>query len=208
MGLDEVKGINLKMKIGIFGGCFNPPHKMHKKIALNLIKNDYLDKIIFVPTGNLYQKKELISDEKRLQMIQLMIQDQQSLEVSNYEFGKLTYTNQTLKYFKKKYPEDELYFICGSDNLSEFDTWKEYQWILTHFKLLVIKRNQDNIDRILKKYDEYRSNILITSLEENNLSSTMIREMIRHGKIEQIKESLDENVYQFIKEMNLYLPKK
>ncbi len=196
------------MKIGIFGGCFNPPHKMHKKIALNLIKNDYLDKIIFVPTGNLYQKKELISDEKRLQMIQLMIQDQQSLEVSNYEFGKLTYTNQTLKYFKKKYPEDELYFICGSDNLSEFDTWKEYQWILTHFKLLVIKRNQDNIDRILKKYDEYRSNILITSLEENNLSSTMIREMIRHGKIEQIKESLDENVYQFIKEMNLYLPKK
>lgn len=196
------------MKIGIFGGCFNPPHKMHKNIALNLIKNHYLDKVIFVPTGNLYQKKELIFDEKRLQMIQLMIQDQESLEVSNYEFGKLTYTNQTLKYFKKKYPEDELYFICGSDNLSEFDTWKEYQWILTHFKILVIKRNQDNIDQILKKYDEYRSNIVITSLEENTLSSTMIRKMIHHGQIEQIKESLDENVYQLIKEMNLYLPQK
>ena len=45
------------MKIGIFGGSFNPPHNMHKNIALDLIKNKYLDKVIYVPTGNKYNKK-------------------------------------------------------------------------------------------------------------------------------------------------------
>ena len=52
------------MKIGIFGGCFNPPHKMHFKIAEELIMKKYLDKVIFVPTGNFYKKKNLIEGGK------------------------------------------------------------------------------------------------------------------------------------------------
>ena len=97
------------MRIGIFGGSFNPPHKMHKNIALNLIKNNYLDKAIYVPTGNKYNKNNLIDSTHRYNMIKLMISDVNNLEVSDYELkNTLTYTYQTLNYFKEKYPNDEI----------------------------------------------------------------------------------------------------
>ena len=57
------------MKIGIFGGSFNPPHNMHLGIALELIKDKYLDKVIYVPTGDNYNKIGLISFKDRLNML-------------------------------------------------------------------------------------------------------------------------------------------
>ena len=100
------------MKIGIFGGCFNPPHKMHKSIALELIMNHYLDKVIYVPTGNKYNKTSLIDAKHRYNMLKLMTDDNTTLDVSDYELkNTLTYTYQTLDYFKDKYKKDEIYFI-------------------------------------------------------------------------------------------------
>ena len=89
------------MKIGIFGGCFNPPHKMHKKIAIELIKKHYLDKVIFVPTGSKYKyKNNLLSDNVRFEMLKLMCEDNNALEVSNYELkDQVVYTYETLDYF-------------------------------------------------------------------------------------------------------------
>lgn len=195
------------MKIGIFGGCFNPPHKMHKEIATKLIKKEYLDQVIYVPTSNYYHKDNLINDKKRLEMLTLMCKDNKKLMVSDYEFGKLTYTYQTLNHFKEKYSQDEIYFICGSDNLSEFDTWKEYEWILSNFKLLVVKRNSDNLEKIMKKYSKYRKNIIITTLNENYLSSTIIREKIGNKKLEEIKNNLEKEIYLYIKREGLYQDK-
>ena len=109
------------MKIGIFGGTFNPPHKMHLKIALLLIEKNYVDKVIFVPTGNKYDRKDLNNEIDRLNMVNLMIKDYKSLESSDYELGKeRVYTYQTLNYFKELYKNDEIYFICGSDNINDF----------------------------------------------------------------------------------------
>ena len=56
------------MKIGIFGGSFNPPHKKHENIAHSLIEENYVDKVIFVPVGEFYQKKDLASFKDRLAM--------------------------------------------------------------------------------------------------------------------------------------------
>ena len=129
------------MKIGIFGGSFNPPHKMHKTIALELIKKHYVDKVIFVPTGSKYKyKNNLLSDEVRLEMLKLMCNDNNNLEVSDYELKDyVVYTYETLNYFKNKYKDDEIYFICGSDNLSYIDMWKKGKDILSNNKILVIK---------------------------------------------------------------------
>ena len=98
------------MKIGIFGGSFNPPHNMHKNIALDLIKNKYLDKVIYVPTGNKYNKKGLANQNDRYNMLKLMIEGYDNLDVSNYEFGKLTFTYETLNHFKNIYKN-----ACGME---------------------------------------------------------------------------------------------
>ena len=192
------------MKIGIFGGSFNPPHKMHKKIALDLIKKHYLDIIIFVPTGSKYKyKNNLLSDKVRLEMLELMCRDNNNLEVSDYELKEhVVYTYETLDYFKNKYKDDEIYFICGTDNLSYIDKWKKGEDILSNNKLLVIKRNTFDITPLLKKYKDYKDNIIVADIEENEISSTKIREMIYNNK--RAEDYLDESVYSYIRENNLY----
>lgn len=195
-----------KMKIGIFGGCFNPPHNMHKKIALSLLEKQYLDKIIFVPTGNNYQKKDLIDEKKRYDMLQIMLEKEERMMISCYEARNHTSTYQTLKYFEKVYPDDEIYFICGSDNLKVLDTWKSYQKILKSFKILVIVR-EDNINTILRKYDENRHHIVITNIKENKISSTLIRNFIKQGRKEKIINLLNSEILKYIEQNNLYQAK-
>ena len=192
------------MKIGIFGGSFNPPHKMHKKIAIELIKKHYVDKVIFVPTGSKYKyKNNLLSDKVRLEMLELMCRDNNNLEVSNYELKEhVVYTYETLNYFKNKYKDDEIYFICGTDNLSYIDKWKKGEDILSNNKLLVIKRNTDDINTLLEKYKDYKDNIIVTDIKENEISSTKIREMIYNNK--RTEDYLDDSVYSYIRENNLY----
>ena len=183
------------MKIGIFGGSFNPPHNMHKQIALDLINNKYLDKVIYVPTGDHYQKDDLIPAPIRYTMLKIMTKDYPNLEVS------------TLDYFRKKYSKDQIYFICGTDNLKELYTWKNYKYILTNYKLLVIKRNHDPVEEILKHYQEYSNNIIVLNILQSRISSTTIREKISNN-YEPTSKELDKNVLNYIKKKSLYKPYK
>ena len=148
------------MKIGIFGGSFNPPHLTHKKIAIDLINNNYVDRVIFVPTGDKYNKKNLINSYYRINMIKEMIKDCDKLFISDYEVkGELKYTYETLKYFKEKFNNDDIYFICGADNLSYIDKWKNYEEILSKYKIIVLNR-----DKIIEetRYDlDYITNTLV-----------------------------------------------
>lgn len=190
------------MKIGIFGGCFNPPHNMHKKIALDLIDKDYLDKVIYVPTGNKYNKKDLVSFIDRYNMLNLMTKDLVNLEVSDFEYkNDLVYTYQTLDYFKEKYQDNEIYFICGTDNLKEIKFWCNYKYILKNYKLLVIKRNDDKIDNILEELIEYKNNIIISQVESKVLSSTLIINNINN---QNYCKNIDDKVYKYIRNKNLY----
>ncbi len=188
------------MKIGIFGGSFNPVHNMHKNISLELIDNGYLDKVIYVPTGDKYNKKDLIDFKDRLNMLKLMTEGNDKLDVSDIGNSKYyQYTYQVLDYFRSIYVDDDIYFICGSDNLKYFDTWVKYQYVLECYKLLVIKRNGDNIDDILNKYKDYIGNIIIADIMESEISSTNIRD-----NIEDSIQYLDEKVYRYIRKNKLY----
>ena len=191
------------MKIGIFGGSFNPPHKIHQKIANYLVKNNYLDKVIFVPTGSNYEKSYLASEQDRYNMLKLMIGNVSYLDISTYEFGKLTHTYQTLDHFKKHYKDDEIYFICGSDNLKEIKTWKRYQYILSNYKLLVIRRNGESITDILSELKSYQDNIIVIDDIKSSLSSTSIRKRFKDDKKLVKDGNIDSKVFEYIKN-NLY----
>lgn len=193
------------MKIGIFGGCFNPPHKMHKNIAIRLVECGYLDKVIFVPTGNDYQKNELIDVEKRYEMLRLLIRNIPYFRVSRFETtgGKVTF--QTLNYFKEKYPDDEIYFICGSDNLKELDTWDLYEEILKQYQVLVITRNHDKTNEIIEKYKKYQNHIIIGEIDESDISSTVIRNLIKSKQSEVVEKYVDREILIYIQEHDLYI---
>lgn len=190
------------MKIGIFGGSFNPPHLMHKRIALELLEKHYVDQVIYVPTGNQYQKKDLIDVKYRYHMLENMIQLYKNLSVSDYEMGALKYTYQTLDHFQKIYPNDKIYFICGTDNLKDITSWKEYDYILSHYPLLVIRRNQDDCTLIQNQLQ--KGHIIATDIVAQDISSTKIRKYLLENNYEQLATYVDENVLKYIKENNLY----
>ena len=189
------------MRIGIFGGAFNPPHKMHKEIAINLLEKDYLDKVIYVPTGNNYNKPGLLDGKDRINMLNLLIEGyKEKIQVSDFEVNGSLYTINTLKHFKEMYQNDEIYFICGTDNLAEFYTWRNYEDILKNYKLLVIARKNNNFDDIIKEYSEYEKNIILAEIEMQVISSTMVRnELLNNGFSEKLKQYIDEKVIEYLK---------
>ncbi len=195
------------MKIGIFGGSFNPPHNMHINIGEELIKQSYLDKIIFVPTGIKYKYKSNLSpNENRFDMLKILTQKNKNFSVSNYEFNdNVVYTCETLDYFKNKYLKDEIFFICGADNLSYIDKWKNGEEILKNYKIIVIARNTDNLESILKKYSKYNDNILVARIPPYDLSSTEIRKLISDGEYHLLDKYLDCDIIDYIIENNLYM---
>ena len=190
------------MRIGIFGGSFNPPHKMHEAIAKYFIDKNLLDKVIFVPTGSKYKyKSNLLSDNDRYNMVKLITDKYSYFDVSSYELKSgVVYTCETLEHYKNEYPNDEIYFICGLDNLSYIDSWKNAEYILENFKILVIKRNTDDLNTVLNKLQKYKDNIIVVDMEESDMSSTKIRE-----NLENINSNyLDQDVLKYIKDNNLY----
>ena len=183
------------MRIGVFGGSFNPPHLMHLNIAKDLLRLKYLDKVIFVPTGNKYSKDDLIDIKYRIEMLKIMIISYDDMIVSDYENqDRVVYTYETLDYFKKKYLGSEIYFILGTDNLKQISNWKNSEYILSNYKLLVINRGDDKI--------EVKDNVVVTDILNNDISSTFIRNNIDNNDI--IKKYLDKNVLEYIRKEKLY----
>ncbi len=197
------------MRVGIFGGSFNPPHRMHLEIGQEMISHEYVDQVIYVPTGKKYPKSELLDDDIRYQMVCLMTEDHPHLEVSDYELqNHLIYTYQTLDYFKGKYSNDEICFILGSDLYSSFSTWKNYTYILENYQILVVLRDDDKREELEKLYPNIPKNVLFTDVHPFVLSSTKVRDAFQRKDFTFVKEHLSPKVFDFIVERNLYQEKR
>ncbi len=143
------------MKIGLFGGSFNPIHKGHMKIAKEAIKFLKLDKLIFIPCAKNPFKKDndYVDGQDRINMINLVLEDK--MEVSSFEIDRkgISYTIDTVKYFRNKYRDDELFFIIGSDNLTKLSKWKDIDEIVKNVSISVFKRKEDINKTNIKKYN-------------------------------------------------------
>ena len=188
------------MKIGIFGGSFNPPHKMHKNIAKSLIKKGYIDKAIVVPTADNYEKAFLLNGLDRYNMLKQMFKDDKNIIVSPYEIEGRLYTINTLNYFHEKYPKAELYFICGTDNLAYLDKWFKYEEILSKYHLLVIARDTNDFYKEISKYEKYKNRIILANIKPKVISSTNIRNIIvKKGYCQKLKEYLYVDTIKYLK---------
>ena len=109
------------MKIGLFFGSFNPMHVGHKVIASYLAEFSDLEKVMFVvsPQNPFKEKKSLLDQNHRLQIIRTEVYDNNKLDVTDIEFSmpQPSYTIDTLVRLKEDYPENEYALIIGADNL-------------------------------------------------------------------------------------------
>jgi nicotinate-nucleotide adenylyltransferase len=125
----------LMKKIGLFGGTFDPVHQGHLGIAELFVEKYELNICYFIPTKNSpfkIEKTKMFSDEMRCQKIEEMILGYPKFELCKYEIenSEISYTVETVRYFKDKFPNENLFLLIGTDQAINFHLWKDYEKIL------------------------------------------------------------------------------
>ncbi|MDD2524044.1 MAG: nicotinate (nicotinamide) nucleotide adenylyltransferase [Endomicrobiia bacterium] len=187
--------------IGVLGGSFDPVHNVHLEIASQSINEFKLDFVIFVPAYLPPHKNKLeVSDKHRYKMLLLALENRKDFIIDDFEIntGSVVYTYITLDYLQKKYPNDTVKLIIGSDSFNQLDTWKKPDYIAQKYGFIVIKRPNIDIDK-KSIYYEYAN---ISYLTAQDTSSTMIRNMFK--KNQDVKNKLPGKVLEYIKEYDLY----
>ena len=190
------------MRIGVFGGSFNPPHAGHLTAARAFVGELALDRLLVIPAGIPPHKKmeTLCTDADRMEMARLNFASLGSVvEVSDMEIrreGK-SYTVDTLREIRAKNPRDALFLYCGSDMLVTFDQWYEYRQILSMCTLCAMRRDDspgffeaaDALSRIRlpvriigAPFVEESSTAVRRSLAENKEAAGLVPEVARYIK--------------------------
>ena len=192
------------------GGTFDPPHLGHLILAENVRKGLNLDKIIFIPTGNIYYKdtRETVDAKDRLKMVELAVSDNPHFEVSDIEVKTkgYSYTCETLEKLNAISPDSEFYFIVGADSLNYMEKWKNPEKIFSLSKIVAIGREgfskKENEAKALKLKALYDAEIILFDMKNINVSSTEIRNAVKNGM--DFKGKVEDKVYDFIIDNNLY----
>ena len=191
------------MKIGVFGGTFNPPHNGHVRLAKAAADELKLDKLLVIPSCIPPHKiaAKLADGQERLEMCRLAFGCDPRFEVSPMELerGSRSYTVETLRELKALYPDSELYFIVGSDMLESFDKWNLWQEILS-LSVLCAASREEGYSPDLSRFGKLAERIKIITLDPLEVSSTQIRNSA--GEVS--PELLDPKVAAYIREHGLY----
>lgn len=168
------------MKIGIFGGSFNPIHNGHVAIGRTMLREMNLDEVWYMvsPHNPLKQSADLLDENIRLQIVRHALEKEQGLVAKDYEFSlpRPSYTWNTLQCLHKDYPNDEFVLIIGGDNWDYFDRWAHHDEILATHKIAVFPREGMEVPEALPE------NVTFVRVPLVNVTSTMLRNMIKKGE--------------------------
>ncbi len=197
------------MRIGLYGGTFDPIHLGHLIVIENAINEMQLDRVIILPSSNPPHKKhkDKTKADIRVEMVTEAIKDNPKIILSSYESSNnmIKYTHDTLKYFTEKLKDHEIFYLMGEDSFMTIDTWRNYEKILGYniivFAREGIKKDSSLVKKV-KKVKEDNPNIFLIDILNINISSTLIRSLAREGK--SIKYLVKDEVDYIIKNRNLY----
>ncbi len=191
------------VKIGVFGGTFNPVHLGHLINAQYLLGEYSLDRIVFVPAREPVHKplEGGATAEDRFRMLELAVRGNGAFEVSRIELDRETpsYTVITLGEIGRRYGNDGIHLIIGADSYRQLDTWKDYRSILAEARVIVMRRPGEVIDKDL--YPD-REAFLFAANPLIDISSRGIRAAVRTGA--PVRYLVPDGVLEYIKEKGLY----
>lgn len=201
---------NKQINIGIFGGSFNPVQIAHLIIMERFVEELNLKKCIVIPNNiSPFKLDEYQLDAKhRVKMLKLAIGNDNRYKIDNFEIkqGGISHTIDTIRYLKGKYPQENLFFLIGSDHANQFDKWYGWREILENIQLVIALRP--------KTLDEKEINSINEKLTVNNkmpiwleaplieISASEIRQRASQGK--SIKYLVPKKVEKYIRKHKLY----
>ena len=150
------------MAIALYGGSFDPIHIGHLITAQNVIENYDVEKVIFIPSHvtPLKNRKLEASDEDRLKMTYISTKNNNKFIVSDYEIMKkddVSYTYNTLKYFKEIYPDEKIYFIVGTDRAKDLKKWYNIEELSKLVTFIFTARNGESLEEIIASDEFYKT---------------------------------------------------
>jgi nicotinate-nucleotide adenylyltransferase len=132
------------VKIGFLGGSFDPVHFGHLMAAQDAFEQHQLDRLILVPAAQAPLKPNDVqsSGEDRLAMLRAAVEWDRRFDISDVELrrGGVSYTIDSARYFRAKYPQDELYWIIGGDQLPKLHLWKEIEALAKLVEFIFLER--------------------------------------------------------------------
>lgn len=198
------------MKIGIFGGTFDPPHRGHRAAAAAALKQLELDGLLVIPASKPPHKAPSEAGPgpyERLRLTEICMAGLEGLFVSDMELrrGGVSYTADTVRELAARYRGAKLFLLLGTDQLLAFEQWRDFEYILGEVTLAVCTRREEDTRRLRYAADElsrrYNAKIRFLLHEEVPISSTDLRDLLplRRGR-----EYLEEDVYREILRRGYY----
>lgn len=198
-------------RIGIMGGTFNPIHYGHLLMAERAYEQMNMDEVWFMPNKNpMYKSIEgNVTEDDRIAMVELAIAGNPRFKLNLMELERegATYTVDTLEILKKESPDDEFFFIIGTDSLLQFHTWKDPERIAQLATILVATRTSsvskvDIMEQVYQLHKNYGATVLHLHYPMIEISSSDIRERAEEGI--SIRYTVPEKVERYIYDNKLY----
>ena len=192
----------------IFGGTFDPVHNGHLRIASFAAKK-FSAKVIFVPSSSPRWKEPLTNIKDRKAMLEIALKKADfPFEISDYEVNKIediNYSIDTVRYFKEKYPKDNLYFLIGADQVNQFDRWKDAVELSS--LATVIYSHRPNFELSKENIEKFHM-VALDYLESGDVSSSDIRELKSLDLDEEVLRYIEDNRLYFIGKIAKYVTKQ
>lgn len=197
-------------KVGILGGTFNPVHCGHLHLAKCAVHAAALDEVLFIPSGISYMKDqtEILSAERRLEMVHLAVRDCKDYRVSEIEIQKSgnSYSYETILALKEQDPSVKYFFLIGADTLFMIEHWKNPEIIFRETTLLAAYRIGTSLETVQRQIrylcEKYDADIQLAAVGHMDISSSDIRQLVKAGS--SIQGLVPESVEQYIRQHHLY----
>ncbi len=192
------------LRLGVFGGTFDPIHYGHLVAAQEVLSELKLDRVLFVPAGWPPHKplRHLSSIQQRVEMVELAISSNSHFALSRIDIERPgpSYTVETLDLLHRQMgPGTELYFIMGLDSLADLPTWHAPERIIQLAYLVVVDRPRYDVDMDLLRQTlpDIEARLISLHIPGMNISSTDIQRRVRENKPikYQVPEAIEEYIY-------------
>lgn len=188
-----------RIRTALSGGTFNPIHNGHMAIAQAILEKGLADCVwlMVTPCNPWKAQMSLLPDELRLEMVRQAVNGKPGIEAQDYEFRlpKPSYTAETLRMLSESYPEREFILTIGGDNWERFHYWKDWQYILDNYRIIVYPRRGCQTGKL-------PAGVTMLDCPLYDISSTQIRQMVHDGL--DITEMVPEPISRTISELGLY----
>jgi len=195
------------MRLGIFGGAFDPVHNGHLLLAEQCREQCQLDEVWFVPTRIPPHKDadSLSPDEDRVEMLKLATAGRSEFVVSEMELKReeVSWTVDTLRQLSVECPDDELFLLIGADSLRDFPTWKEPEAIADLASVIAVNRGEASFEELsVDLSPKLSDSVRLVTMPGISISATDLRRRVSEGK--SIRYLVPRSVEEFIQSRALF----